>query len=132
MKQIILSKENNISIENLMTIANYSLDNINILYTYPLDNNISVYDIIIELCKKITVGGLLNIEVLDLKLAAQHYLSGTIGEQNFLNICKSFYGSPIDITTMKSLLKNQEDVVVKNILQNDYISAITLERRLLP
>lgn len=127
MKQIILSKENNLNLKDISDIPNYSLNNISVLYSYKTD--VDVLRLLSELDQKITIKGTLTLEILDLKLAAQHYLSGSITEQEFLVLCQSFSDKTVDVTELISILKNKEDVVVKNILQNNYVNVITLERQ---
>lgn len=127
MKQIVLSKDNNLTFENLSSIPNYSIDNISILLSY-IPNNDTI-ETLFELCKKLTIRGTLTLEILSLKLAAKHYLAGNITDKDFLILCRSFGGNAIDITQLISLLKNKENLVITNIAQNNYINVITIERQ---
>lgn len=128
MKNLTLSKEFNFKIDDILSIANHSLNTINILHNYTIDASKSIYDIIIELTNKIIVNGLVNIEILDLKLAAQHYLSGTISEQEFLSLTKSCSNNLIDISILISSLKDNDSIGIKNISQTNYMSVLTIER----
>ena len=128
MKNLTLSKEFNFKIEDILSIANYSLSSINFLHNYNPESPKSIYEIVTELTSKVIVGGLVNIEILDLKLAAQHYLAGAISEQEFLSLAKSCSNNPIDISILISSLKDDDSIGIKNISQSNYMSVLTIER----
>jgi hypothetical protein len=129
MKLITLSS-NNSTIGSLLSVPNYSVDNINILSDANISqDNQSTINVLVSLFDKISLGGVMSIEIFDLKLACEYYLASSIKEQDFIKIIKqNIAHTIISIDELIVAIKDREDIVIKTIAKKEYNTKITIER----
>lgn len=129
MKSIILSSENNYNIQDILNIANYSIDSIFIKESYLLEEQqMSLLDVVLSLTNKLAIEGIISIEIIDLKLLCEYYLASIINNDAFIKKVSSNQNKTLDINELIFLLKDKEDIAIKNISRNNDLLTISIER----
>lgn len=129
MKTVTLSDNDTTTIQNILLLPNYILDHIHIKAGYDLFvEGHDLYSTILLLVEKINIGGLLSIEIIDVKLICQNYLSSTIDEQEFTKLICQNRHKKIDIPYFRSLIKSKNDIRIKNISADVFLNTIVIER----
>lgn len=133
MKTITLLNNADIAVKNILLLPNYVLDHIYIGAEYDLlIESKDLYSTILLLTEKLSIGGSISIEVLDMRLVCEHYLASIIQEQDFTKLICQNINKKIDIPYLRLLIKDKNDIHIKNISSDKFLNTVTIERQAIP